>query len=88
MDKKTKQKIAKELVNIAKDLTSADTLLPEYKKVYKGLEILRSKFEATSNEAIFISMLRDMALKAGRGQWGSVEKLAKDIQWQLDDSYE
>jgi hypothetical protein len=76
--------VAEELVKIARLIEGADSLVPEYKKIYQGMESLRGKFKGTSNEAILVGILRDMVMKVGKGQWSSVERLAKSIKKELE----
>lgn len=56
----------------------------EFTGVYKKLEMLRGKYEPTSDAAIFLGMVRDMARYVSKENWGSVKAIAADIPSQLE----
>jgi len=80
------QKIAKELVAVAKELTAELGVdrSTAFKGVFRKLEALRQKYDPTSDEAIFLGMVRDMALYISKDRWSSVKALGMDIQSQLE----
>jgi hypothetical protein len=54
-----------------------------FAKVAKRIEALRGRYEPTSDEAIFLGLVRDMAFAVGREQWNWVKKYALSIQDEL-----
>lgn len=78
----TEGKVADRLAN---EMTAADN--PRRKSflgVTKKLEALRQKYEPVSDEAIFLGMVRDMAVHISRGNWSRVKQLGAEIQRELE----
>ena len=93
--KMDKQKVAKELLKVAKDLLVAEKPImvasekkqsteADFKKLAKLLENMRGKYQSTSDEAVFLSIVRDMAFKINKGNWQAVKRLALSIKEELD----
>jgi len=78
--------IAGELLKVVRDLVSYDDI--DRKKgfmgVFKKLESLRGKYPATSDEAIFLGMVRDMALHISRGNFNRVKALGAQVENELN----
>ena len=73
-------KVARELLKMAKSL-EADGRRGQFLDVANGIESLRQKFAPLpSDEAIFLSIVRDMAVHIGRGNGSRVVQLAHEIE--------
>jgi len=77
-------RIARELVTVARELAAGGSRRKSFLDVSKRLESLRKKYEPTSDEAIFLGMVRDMAVHISRDNWSSVKSLGLDIQGELE----
>ena len=73
-------KVARELLTLANSLT-ADGRRGQFLDVANGIESLRQKFTPlTSDEAIFLSIIRNIAVHIGRGNSSRVVQLAHEIE--------
>ena len=74
------KKVARELLTLANSLT-ADGRRGQFLDVANGIESLRQKFTPlTSDEAIFLSIIRNIAVHIGRGNSSRVVQLAHEIE--------
>jgi len=80
-----RQRVARELVKLAKTLTAgeAQNIDPKvFKSIGSAIEKLRNKYTPTDDHAIFLAIVRDMAFKIARG--GSISSLAKELTQEFD----
>ena len=74
--------MAKGLVKMAKDLVAEEEQKinkGDFIKIVNGINVLRDKFNPSSEEGIFLSIVRDMAIHTRRGSGAKVKSLAKEM---------
>jgi len=52
--------------------------------VSRKLEALRGKYKPTSDEAVFLSIARDMAWAISKGNWSKAKRLGMSVQEELE----
>lgn len=73
---KCKKKVKKGAV---RDLMADDDRRATFLKVLKGINSVRGRFDPTSDEGVFLGIVRDMASAIRRGQGGSVTELSREM---------
>jgi hypothetical protein len=74
--------IAAELVKMAKELEAVgfdQDERPEFLGVANGIESLRGRFSPASDPAIFLGIIRDMAVHLRRGNTDAIHRLSQEL---------